>query len=86
MRATDWVIDRFLGEHALVVRALDPRLGKVEDISAAALMPDQSPVLIIDVEDLARSIENLVSGGRLAHVSPDSDAADGNAQARAGGG
>ena len=65
------VIDRFLGEHELVVRALDPRLGKVEDISAAALMADQSPVLIIDVEDLTRSIENLVSGGRLAHVSRD---------------
>ena len=65
------VVDRFLGEHELVVRALDPRLGKVKDISAAALMPDQSPVLIIDVEDLARSIENMISGGRLAHVSQD---------------
>lgn len=65
------VVDRFLGERELVVRALDPRLGKVKDISAAALMADQSPVLIIDVEDLTRSIENLVSGGRLAHVSRD---------------
>ena len=63
------VVDRFLGKHELVVRALDPRLGKVKDISAAALMPDQSPVLIIDVEDLTRSIENVVTGGRLAHVS-----------------
>ena len=63
------VIDRFIGERELVVRPLDPRLGKVKDISAAALMPDQTPVLIIDVDDLLRSIENLVSGGRLAHVS-----------------
>jgi two-component system sensor histidine kinase and response regulator WspE len=62
------VMDRFLGERELVVRPLDPRLGKVKDISAAALMPDQSPVLIVDVDDLMRSIENLVSGGRLAHV------------------
>lgn len=62
------VIDRFLGERELVVRALDPRLGKVKDISAAALMPDQTPALIIDVDDLLRSIENLVSGGRLAHI------------------
>ena len=61
------VVDRFLGENELVVRALDPRLGKVKDISAAALMPDQSPVLIIDVEDLIRSIENLVSGERVVH-------------------
>jgi two-component system sensor histidine kinase and response regulator WspE len=62
------VMDRFLGERELVVRPLDPRLGKVKDISAAALMPDQSPVLIVDVDDLMRSIENLVSGGRLAQV------------------
>ena len=46
------VIDRFLGERELVVRALDPRLGKVRNISSAALMPDGSPVLIIDVDDL----------------------------------
>ena len=32
-------------------------------------MPDQTPTLIIDVDDLLRSIENLVSGGRLAHLS-----------------
>ena len=63
------VIDRFLGERELVVHPLDPRLGKVKDISAAAVMPDQSPTLIIDVDDLLRSIENLISGGRLAHVS-----------------
>ncbi len=61
-------IDRFLREQELVVRPLDPRLGKVKDISAAALMPDRSPVLIIDVEDLIRSIENLVSGGRVANA------------------
>ncbi|MEA3212201.1 MAG: two-component system, chemotaxis family, sensor histidine kinase and response regulator WspE [Chthoniobacter sp.] len=63
------VMDRLLGERELVVLPLDPRLGKVKDISAAALMPDQSPVLIVDVDDMIRSIENLVSGGRLAHVS-----------------
>jgi len=63
------VVDKFLGERELVIRALDPRLGKVKDINGAALLADQSLVLIIDVEDLARSIENLASGGRLAHVS-----------------
>ncbi|WP_256199954.1 response regulator [Verrucomicrobium spinosum] len=63
------VIDRFLNERELVVLPLDPRLGKIKDISAAALMPDQSPVLIVDVDDMVRSIELLVSGGRLAHVS-----------------
>ncbi len=61
-------LDRFLREQELVVRPLDPRLGKVKDISAAALMPDRAPVLIVDVDDLVRSVENLVSGGRVTQV------------------
>jgi two-component system sensor histidine kinase and response regulator WspE len=67
------VIDRFLGERELVVRTLDPRLGKVKNISSAALMPDGSPVLIIDVDDLKRSIENLASGQRLFLVGSQTD-------------
>lgn len=59
------VVDRFLGERELVVRPLDPRLAKVKDISAAALMEDGSPVLILDVDDLIRSMEKLASTGRL---------------------
>ena len=46
------VIDRFLGERELVVRKLDSRLGKVRNISSAALLPDGAPVLIVDVDDL----------------------------------
>ena len=76
------VIDRFLGEHELVVRPLDPRLGKVKDIGAAALMADQSPVLIIDVEDMTRSIENLVLGGRPAHVARAGPATTGKTRKR----
>ena len=60
------MVDRFLGERELVVQPLDPRLGKVKDISAAALMEDGSPVLIVDVDDMLRSIEKLVAGGPLA--------------------
>jgi two-component system sensor histidine kinase and response regulator WspE len=62
------IVDRFLGERELVVQPLDPRLGKIKDISAAALMEDGSPVLIVDVDDLVRSIEKLASGGLLAKV------------------
>jgi two-component system sensor histidine kinase and response regulator WspE len=62
------IVDRFLGERELVVQPLDPRLGKIKDISAAALMEDGSPVLIVDVEDLVRSVEKLASGGLLAKV------------------
>ena len=61
-------VDRFLGERELVVRAMDARLGKVQDISAVSLMEDGSPVLILDVEDLLRSIQNLLSGRRLERI------------------
>ncbi|HTL18077.1 MAG TPA: response regulator, partial [Patescibacteria group bacterium] len=64
------VVDRFLGERELVVQPLDPRLGKQRNISAAALMEDGAPVLILDVEDLVRSIEKLVEAGRLARMRP----------------
>jgi len=64
------VVDRFLGERQLVVQPLDPRLGKIKDISAGALMPDGSPVLILDVDDMVRSVELLVSHGRLDRVQP----------------
>lgn len=59
------IVDHFLGERELVVQPLDPRLGKVKDISAAALMEDGSPVLIVDVEDLVRSVEKLIFSGTI---------------------
>jgi len=62
------VVDRLLGERELVVQPLDSRLGKVRDISAGALMDDGSPVLIIDVDDMLRSVEKLVSIGQLDRV------------------
>ena len=62
------VVDRFLGERELVVRPLDARLGKVTNISSAALMPDGSPVLIVDIDDFNRSVESLVSDRRLSRV------------------
>ena len=62
------VVDRFLGERELVVQPLDPQLGKVKDISSGALMEDGAPVLIVDTEDLMRSLDRLASGARLASV------------------
>ena len=62
------VVDRFLGERELVVQPLDARLGKVRDISAAALMEDGSPVLIVDADDMVRSIEKLVAETPVAQI------------------
>jgi two-component system sensor histidine kinase and response regulator WspE len=60
------VVDRFRGEQDLVVRPLDPRLGKVPNLSAAALLDDGSPVLIVDAEDLVRSMDQFIQTGSLA--------------------
>lgn len=62
------VVDRHLGEQDLVVRPLDPRLGKVANISAAALMGDGQPILIVDTADLVRSIDALLQNA--GPVSP----------------
>ncbi|MBL8113841.1 MAG: response regulator, partial [Acidobacteria bacterium] len=51
-----FAVEAFLGEVDLVVRPLDARLGRVADISSAALLGDGSPVLVLDVEDLVRSV------------------------------
>ncbi len=68
------VVDRFLGEHDLVVRPLDPRLGKVQDLSAAALMGDGTPILIVDVSDLVHSVDNLLNQGNLRRLANDGQA------------
>lgn len=62
------VVDKLLGEKELVVQELEPRLGKVSDISCGALMEDGSPVLVIDVEDMIRSADNVLSSGQLSDI------------------
>jgi two-component system, chemotaxis family, sensor histidine kinase and response regulator WspE len=62
------ITDKFLGERELVVQPLDSRLGKIKDISSGAILDDGSPVLIIDVEDLIRSVEKSIETGTLTHV------------------
>jgi len=59
------VVDAFRGEQDLVVRPLDPRLGKVPNLSAAAILDDGAPVLIVDVEDLLRSMDQFIQTGSL---------------------
>jgi two-component system sensor histidine kinase and response regulator WspE len=69
------MVDRFVGERDLVVRLLDPALGKVPDVQAAAVLDDGTPLLILDVEDLLHSAEQILSTGRLRHVHRRGDAA-----------
>ncbi|AKM42516.1 chemotaxis protein [Burkholderia contaminans] len=64
-------VDRFLGERMLVVQPLDSRLHKIQNIAAGALLENGDPVLIVDVEDLIRSVDKLVRGGQLARLTRD---------------
>ena len=62
------VVDRFLGGRELVVQPLDQRLGKIKDVSAGALLEDGKPALIVDIEDMIRSMEKLAHSDRLDKV------------------
>ncbi|HHH43662.1 MAG TPA: hybrid sensor histidine kinase/response regulator [Gammaproteobacteria bacterium] len=70
------VVDRFLGERNLVVHTIDPRMGKIQDISAASLLENGDPCLIIDVDDMLRSIDILIAGGRLNRIQDKQDGPD----------
>ncbi len=63
----DWygfLVHRFVGEEDLVVRALDPRLGKVAHLSAAAIREDGEVALIVDCEDVLSSMRQQLAEGR----------------------
>jgi two-component system, chemotaxis family, sensor histidine kinase and response regulator WspE len=68
-------VDRFIGERTLVVMPLDPRLGKIRDVAAGALLDDGTPVLILDVEDVFSSIAKLLGSGHLDRVDRHSQGA-----------
>jgi two-component system sensor histidine kinase and response regulator WspE len=69
------VVDAIVGEQSLAVQALDPIFGKMRDISAAALLDNGAPVLILDVPDLLLSIDKLLGEGTLHQMAHDRAAA-----------
>jgi two-component system, chemotaxis family, sensor histidine kinase and response regulator WspE len=63
------VVDAIRGEESLAVQAIDPIFGKMRDISAAALLDNGEPVLILDVPDLLVSIDKLLHEGTLHQLA-----------------
>ena len=61
-------VDRFLGEQDLVVRPLDPRLGQVANVAAVSVDENGDPVVIVDVEDLLRSVDLSLHQGRMREI------------------
>lgn len=58
------VADELLNQREIVVQPLDPRLGKLPNIQAASTIDDGVPVLIVDIEDIVRSVHNILHEGR----------------------
>jgi two-component system, chemotaxis family, sensor histidine kinase and response regulator WspE len=68
------IIDRAIGEQRIVLRPLDRRLGKVPNISAAALLNDGTPLLVLDMDDLIRSMAKQASEESQFDITHDSSA------------
>ncbi len=68
------VFDRFLGERDLFVKPLNPKLGKIANVGAGAIYEDGSPILILDAEDLVRSIHRVIAGEKIRKAVSDSSA------------
>jgi two-component system sensor histidine kinase and response regulator WspE len=56
-------VDRVAGERSVIVRPLDARLGRVRHVTAGGLLADGEPVLVLDEDDVGRSIEDVLAGG-----------------------
>ena len=76
------IVDEVCGEDDLVVRPLDPRLGAVPHIAAAAVGATGEPLLVVDVDDLWRSVKKSLSGGRMLGARSLADAKDSHARRR----
>jgi len=61
-----FVVDRFIDQAELSVRGLDPRLGKIPGVSAAALDEGGLPLLILDMDDLVQT----AAGRSLSATTP----------------
>jgi len=57
------VVDECVGEQDLVVQMLPKKIGTLKDISAAAILESGVPILIIDIDDMLRSLEKIVLTG-----------------------
>lgn len=68
------VVDRLIGERGLALRSLNKKLGKIKDISAAAITDTGEPVLLFDTDDLLQSIHDIISEKDLYKVGISEDA------------
>jgi len=63
------VVDELIGERGLALRTLNKKLGKIKDISSAAITDNGEPVLVFDIDDLQQSIHDIITGKSLYRIS-----------------
>jgi len=63
------VVDELIGERGLALRTLNKKLGKIKDISSAAITDNGEPVLVFDIDDLQQSIHDIITGKNLYKIS-----------------
>lgn len=59
------LVDQLLDEQKLLVRPLDSRLGDVPDVSAVSTNEEGQIVLILDADELLRSMDAMITSGRM---------------------
>ncbi|MBX3043308.1 MAG: hybrid sensor histidine kinase/response regulator [Ignavibacteriae bacterium] len=64
-------VDKLISQPDLVVMPLDRKLGKIPNISSGAILEDGTPVLILDVDDVVRSIDRITKSGQIDRVASD---------------
>lgn len=67
------VVDECFGEQSLVVQTLPKKMGKLKDISAAAILENGTPVLILDIDDVLRTVEKIISTGHVKDIENRTD-------------
>ena len=72
------VVDEIIGEVNLALHTIDTRLGKIKDISAAAIADDGKPVFVLDIDDLLINIQELSGDNQLGNIDRHSIISDNN--------
>jgi two-component system sensor histidine kinase and response regulator WspE len=55
------IVDAIAGEEDIIVRPLDRRLGAVPHVAALAIRADGVPIFVLDVDDVARSLDTALT-------------------------
>ncbi len=74
------VVDRLVGQRELSLQRIDARMGKMQDVSALALLENGDPVVVLDVNDLAVTAANFSSGSRYRPLAGEKAGAAGTAR------